>query len=189
MRDRPFEYTFGCFAGCVGILVLVVMAVAIAGHVSGCLAHMEKGRDESKKRERIMMREQKERERLHDDLRNFALRYAPRLWETSVRASAEITNQNERIERLEHTLRELGRDPAADADFQRICQRRDQLVRATEVMRQKLEDAYLAAQKSEVIQDGASYQDMMRQILQESILEAEKAESYFIQITKEKAQE
>ena len=188
MRDRPFEYTFGCFAGCAGILMLVVVAVVIAGHISGCLAHMEKDCDERQKRERTMMQKQKERERLQEDLRNFALRYAPRLWETSIKASAEITNQNERIERLERTLHELGRDSAVDGDFQRICSRRDQLVHATEAMRQKLEDAYLAAQKSEVMQDDSSYQDMMRQILQESILEAEKAESYFIQVTKEKAQ-
>ena len=42
MRDRPFEYTFGCFKGCLCILIAGVLSIVVVEHIGGCLSQMKK---------------------------------------------------------------------------------------------------------------------------------------------------
>ena len=186
MMDKSFEYSFGCFKGCLGVIVLSILGLVAFGHIEGCVRHVHEKRTDRIVREkeiedqRIKIRNQEE------DLRNFALNQAPQLWHAALKVEVEITNQNARIERLRETLVQFNRLPEEDLDFVKICKKRDGLVEMKDMLKRRLEDAYLAAKKFEAMPDNVEYKQLKDQILTEGVAEAEKAEKFYNQLKQEK---
>ena len=186
MRDRPFEYTFGCFKGCLCILIAGVLSIVVVEHIGGCLSQMKQKNAALAAEQKRVKAEHEHELNKRNELRVFALREAPRLWESMLKVDAEISNQNFRVEKLRAAMSSFGRTPEEDDDFQRICATRDGLVKMSETMRLKLEDAYLASKKCEAMLDGADYKRLMQQCISDGINEAEKAEGYYNMIKQEK---
>ena len=186
MRDMAFEYSFGCFKGCLGAIALVVFSIVVIGHVGGCFEHLRKERvarnaEEAKKR----IAEEKTAAK-RADIRDFALNNAPKIWEMTLKVAGEITNQNERIAKLRETMIDFNRIPELDADYVAICSKRDELVRIANTLQDKLEDAYLASKKYEAMPDNVDYKTLMSQVLTDGVREAESAEKFYDKMKLEK---
>lgn len=121
-----------------------------------------------------------------DKLRTFAIKNADGLWRTYQMLKGEIDGQNKRIEDLRMAFAEFGKNPDGDADYRRICGLRDEMVRSCQVMRGKIEDAYLAFVKFEATPGKKEYSEIMRKALDEGIHEAESAEMKFKEMKEKK---
>ena len=127
------------------------------------------------------------REALREDkLRTFAIKNADGLWRTYQMLKGEIDGQNKRIEELKAAFADFGKNPDEDADYRRICGLRDEMVRSCQVMRGKIEDAYLAFMKFEATPGKSEYSKIMSKALEEGVREAEAAESRFKRMSVEK---
>ena len=127
------------------------------------------------------------REALREDkLRTFAIKNADGLWRTYQMLKGEIDGQNKRIEELKTAFAEFGKNPDEDVDYRRICGLRDGMVRSCQVMRAKIEDAYLAFMKFEATPGKSEYSKIMSKALEEGVREAEAAESRFKRMSVEK---
>lgn len=125
-------------------------------------------------------REAAQREAAKEEkLRNFALKEAPRLWQTYQNLQAAISSQDQKIEDLRKTLTEFGMSPDSDSDFQRICSLRDEMVGSLKTMHTKIEDAYLASRKYEATPSKKEYAELRRKLLEDGLQEAEAAERRF----------
>lgn len=121
-----------------------------------------------------------------DKLRTFAIKNADGLWRTYQMLKGEIDGQNKRIEDLKTAFAEFGKNPDEDVDYRRICGFRDEMVRSCQVMRGKIEDAYLAYVKFEATSGKKEYSEVMNKALEAGIREAEMAEKRFRKMSAEK---
>ena len=193
----------GCLtvvAGFVVICVLVRIYSCVTGDVGERVAiHRERMAAE---RERMAAEETKarknkaaERERFakemaaHDlaqreasresKLRAFAIKNADGLWRTYQMIKGQIDEHDKRIDELKTAFFEFGRNPDEDADYRRICGLRDEMVRSCQLMRGKIEDAYLASVKFEATPGKREYSETMAKALEDGVREAERAERRF----------
>lgn len=121
-----------------------------------------------------------------DKLRTFAMKNADGLWRTYQLLKGEIDGQNKRIEKLKDAFVEFGKNPEDDADYRRICGMRDSMVKSREIMRGKMEDAYLASVKFEATPGKDEYAEIMRKALEDGIREAESTATRFGIMAQEK---
>lgn len=153
----------------------------------------ERRQAQERESQEVVERETKERadaarrEALREDkLRTFAIKNADGLWRTYQMLKGEIDGQNKRIEDLKSAFAEFGKNPDEDVDYRRICGLRDEMVRSCQVMRAKIEDAYLAFMKFEATPGKSGYSKIMSKALEEGVREAEAAESRFKRMSVEK---
>lgn len=121
-----------------------------------------------------------------DKLRTFAMKNADGLWRTYQMLKGEIDGLDKRIEGLRKAFEEFDKNPDEDADYHRICGLRDEMVRSCQVMRAKIEDAYLAFMKFEATPGKSEYSKIMSKALEEGVREAEAAESRYKRMSVEK---
>ena len=201
--------------GCVGAIIIFVVAIAVLGFAEKYVRAACKWRDErlaEKARQAEVQKAQeaesariaeekrlqersaaeirrkqaeavaaaKRREESKDEkIRTFALKDAPKVWAVYQSLQSEIGVQNGKIAELRKTLEEFGKSPEEDTDFVRICAMRDEMIRSRTVLRQKLEDAYLAEQKYQASPSRKDYQEQHKKALEDGILEADAVEAKF----------
>lgn len=153
----------------------------------------ERRQAQEREAQEVVERETKERadaarrEALREDkLRTFAIKNADGLWRTYQMLKGEIDGQNKRIEDLKSAFAEFEKNPDEDVDYRRICGLRDGMVRSCQIMRGKIEDAYLAFVKFEATLGKNEYSEIMRKALDEGIHEAESAERKFKEMKEKK---
>lgn len=153
----------------------------------------ERRQAQEREAQEVVERETKERadaarrEALREDkLRTFAIKNADGLWRTYQMLKGEIDGQNKRIEDLKTAFAEFGKNPDEDVDYRRICGLRDGMARSCQVMRGKIEDAYLAFVKFGATLGKNEYSEIMRKALDEGIHEAESAERKFKEMKEKK---
>ena len=83
------------------------------------------------------------------------------------------------IANLAKTLKDFEKDPGRDADYLRICSKRDEMVVSVKSMRTKIEDAYLAYCKFQATPSRREFDELQRKILEDGIKEAEVAAKRF----------
>jgi len=116
-----------------------------------------------------------------DKLRSFILKEAPALWASYLNLQAEIVCQDRKSDDLRRTLEEFGLDPEEDADLRQIRALRGEMADALKMMRQKIEDAYLASRKYEAFPNRHRYDEMCRGLLRDGIREADEAKRRLIE--------
>lgn len=114
-----------------------------------------------------------------DKIRTFALKEAPKLWDTYQALQSEINMQDGKIEDLRKTLVAFGKNPDHDQDFKNICAMRDDMLRSRQFMYTKLEDAYIAACKFAATPSRKDYNDLQKKAIEDGIKEAESAAAKF----------
>ena len=114
-----------------------------------------------------------------EKIQTFAIKEASKVWAVYQSLQSEIDVQNDKIEELRKTLVAFDKLPEQDADFVRICALRDEMIQSRRAIREKLEDAYIAAKKYEASPSRKDYQELHKKALEDGILEADAASSKF----------
>ena len=182
------ERSVGC--GCsaaFGFLLLFTFILApfqegILSWQSACLSEREKQskEEDAKKTAELRIAEDRQRQvEKEEKLQTFALKDAHRVWEVYQSLQCEIEVQNGKIEELRTTLKDFDKIPEQDEDFKAICALRDEMIHSRDVLRTKLEDAYLAAKKYEASPSRKDYEVLHKKALEDGILEADQAEAKF----------
>lgn len=116
----------------------------------------------------------------------FALKEAPKVWEVYQSLQSEIDVQGGKIEELRKTLETFGKDTAQDKEFNAICALRDDMIRSRQLLRTKLEDAYIAAKKYEASPSRKDYQETMKRAIEDGIQDANMAAERYKAMTRQK---
>lgn len=142
--------------GCGGCL-LVIFAFVLLGNAKDWWREAEtriaeqRSRNEAEERRRNLARE----------IETFASQQAPELQRAVEELGSLADRHRERVKKLGDTLRSLGREPKADADYRRWVERLRKLEESRAELIRRREDAYLLWQKFVMSQDPAekaSYQ-------------------------------
>ena len=142
---------------------------------------------EAKRRQVEAEAEAKRRQEVKDDkIRSFALKDAPKVWSVYQSLQSEIDVQSGKINDLRKTLEMFGKIPEQDADFNRICALRDEMIRSRTALRTRLEEAYIAAKKYEASPSRKDYQDVMKHALEDGIQDANMATERYKAMTRQK---
>lgn len=112
-------------------------------------------------------------------LQQFALSEAPKLWQTVQDLKVEQTQRRAGIQRLDRELRDFGRSPETDLDFQNLVREADELDRIVDAILLKVEDAYIAQQKFRATPSRRDYEALMKSALENGIQAADAATSRF----------
>lgn len=117
--------------------------------------------------------------RLEDELRTFALKESPVLWQTlqDLRSKADV--QNDALELLRQSFSERGVSPAGDCEYVRVLQTRNRLVRLTAAVEDKIEEAYLMACKFRATPTKVEFEQACRKALKDGVEEAERARRFY----------
>ena len=110
-------------------------------------------------------------------LQQFALSEAPKLWQTVQDLKVEQTQRRAGIQRLDRELRDFGRSPETDLDFQNLVREADELDRIVNAILLKVEDAYIAQQKFRATPSRGDYEALMKSALENGIQAADAATS------------
>ena len=119
-----------------------------------------------------------------DILRDFALRESPSLWQTIQAIRAEVAVRRKKLARLRVDLQEFNRKPESDKDYRRWDSEIDSLLDSLVAVFSKLEEAYIAAKKFELLPSIASNRDAMKRALEERVKEADNATKRYREMTK-----
>ena len=119
-------------------------------------------------------------------LQQFSLSEAPKLWQTVQDLKVEQAQRRAGIQRLERELRDFGRSPETDLDFQNLVREADELDRIVDAILLKVEDAYIAQQKFRATPSRSDYEALMKSALENGIQAADAATSRFRKMGKEK---
>lgn len=136
--------------------------------------------EEAKRQQEAAAAEAEQKQLAKDEkIQTFALKEAPKVWAVYQSLQSEIDVQNGKIDELRKTLVTFNKVPEQDADFNRICALRDEMIRSRKALRAKLEDAYIAAKKYEASPSRKDYQELHKKALEDGILEADAASAKF----------
>ena len=119
-------------------------------------------------------------------LQQLALSEAPKLSQTVQDLKLEQTQRRAGIQRLDRELRDFGRSPETDLDFQNLAREADELDRIVDAILLKVEDAYIAQQKFRATASRSDYEALMKSALENGIQAADAATSRFRKMGKEK---
>ena len=124
--------------------------------------------------------------RNENDLRSFALKESPALWQVVQKLRAEVKTRRESIVRLRADLKLFGKDPDNDPDCQKLVEDVDALLDSLIGIFVKLENAYIAAKKYEASPSRKDYQDTMKRALEDGIQDANMATERYKVMTRQK---
>ena len=110
-----------------------------------------------------------------EDLRTFALKESPTLWETIQTMRAEIQVRDEEIEKYKHAAKEDHREYRTDPEFKRICHLRNLLVKNLRRVQDGLSSAYVLKKEYDAAPTKKELERLMRKALEDGILEAQMA--------------
>lgn len=111
--------------------------------------------------------------RHEDELRTFALKESPRIWETIQHLRATVAEQDERIAEMQRTARESGLPYRGREEYERIYRARNKLVRALRQVEDRLTEALMAAKRYEASPQRAEMEAATRRALENGVLESE----------------
>lgn len=111
-------------------------------------------------------------DRLEDELRTFALKESPRIWQTVQYLRAEMEVQDELIAKTRKTSADLGIECRNDPDFRRACRLRNKLVRSLRRVEDRLSEALVAYKEYQATPSKAEFALAMRKALEDGVLEA-----------------
>lgn len=109
------------------------------------------------------------------DLRDFALKESPKLWQTVQTIRAQVATRRKGLARLRSDLKEFNIKPETDADYRRLQGEIDTLLDGLASVFDCLEQAYIAAKKFELSPASASHEEVMKRALEEGVKEADNA--------------
>ena len=124
--------------------------------------------------------------RNENDLRTFALKESPAIWQVVQQLRAEVRTRKESIVQLRADLKLFGKNPDNDPDCQKLVRDVDVLLDSLIRIFVKLEDAYIAAKKYEASPSRKDYQDTMRRALEDGIQDANMATERYKAMTRQK---
>jgi hypothetical protein len=112
-------------------------------------------------------------ERQEDELRTFALKESPHIWQTIQYLRAEVEVQDAQINRIKTTCRDSGISYKNDADFKRTCILRNKLVRSLRVVEDHLVAALVAQREYAAAPNETVHKMAMQKALEDGVLEAD----------------
>lgn len=141
--------------------------------------------------ERRKAEEAEEAKRLREEakeekIRMFALKESPKVWSVYQSLKGEIEVQQKNIDNLAQTMKMFGRPLEQDEDFVRITAYRDEMIRTSEALRARLEEAYITSKKYEASPSRKDYQDMMHTALEDGMQDAIMAIERYKAMTRQK---
>ena len=108
-------------------------------------------------------------ERSKNILRPFALREMPEAWYLVQELGVLFKEQEKQIVKYAEDLQLLGRNPAKDSGYRRLCERRLQIANELNALISGLEELYLHMQASRSVPGGDSETRRLRQALNKQI--------------------
>ena len=120
------------------------------------------------------------------DLRDFALKESPKLWQTVQTIRAQVATRRKGLARLRSDLNEFNIKPETDADYRRLQGEIDTLLDGLASVFGSLEQAYIAAKKFELSPSSANHEQIMRRALEEDVKEADSVTKRYHEMKKER---
>lgn len=108
-----------------------------------------------------------------DKVLDFALREVPSVWKTYQVLNEAIEEQDKKIAELRTTLKMFASNVDEDADIRNLLQTRDEMTAARDAIKAKLDDAYLQTRKFAATPDGSEFDQLRKQVVEDSINEAQ----------------
>ncbi len=141
---------------------------------------LARARRESERMERWIKERERASDRMEDELRTFALKESPRIWQTVQFLRAEIADQDGRIEELKDSCRERGIfDYSDDPKFVETCRKRNRLVRSLRRVEDHLVDALIAQRKWHAEPFKHEFEATMKRALEDGITESDLIRSQY----------
>lgn len=140
----------------------------------------ERNRVEAARRTAEAERKRMEAERKREDtLRDFALKEAPRLWQTYQTLNAAIDEQHAKIEDLRSELKRFGRNPYTDDDVKNLSEQLGEWGSMRDRLREKLEKAYVQSLYDAATPDKGTADGLRKKALDDGLRIAEEVERRF----------
>ena len=142
----------------------------------------------AKERELLAMRRKAAENgwRHESDLRDFALKESPSIWQVVQQVRAEVRARKESIAQLRADLKLFGKNPDDDQDCQNLNKNVDVLLDSLVKIFLNLENAYISAKKYEASPSHKDYQDTMKRVLEDGIKESNIATERYKAMTRQK---
>ena len=142
----------------------------------------------AKERELLVMRRKAAENgwRHESDLRDFALKESPSIWQVVQQVRAEVRARKESIAQLRADLKLFGKNPDDDQDCQNLNKNVDVLLDSLVKIFLNLENAYIASKKYEASPSRKDYQDTMKRALEDGIQDANMATERYKAMTRQK---
>jgi hypothetical protein len=112
-------------------------------------------------------------DRQEDELRTFALKESPHIWQTIQYLRAQMEVQDEQINKVKRTCLDNGIPYKENSDFTKACMLRNKLVRSLRVVEDHLVAALVAQREYAAAPDKTEFQRAMRKALEDGVLEAD----------------
>lgn len=126
-----------------------------------------------------MAQEEERKSAMLKDMKAFAVKEAPKLWETTVKLRAEIESTEKRLAEMRKTLETAKKDPESDATYLKLLRTRNFAIRSTRIIDAKLEAAFIAAQKFAAAPGKQELSEMKRKALEDGANEADAVAARF----------
>ena len=142
----------------------------------------------AKERELLAMRRKAAENgwRHESDLRDFALKESPSIWQVVQQVRAEVKARKKAIAQLRADLKLFGKNPDNDQDCQNLNKNVDVLLDSLVKIFLNLENAYIASKKYEASPSRKDYQDTMKRALEDGIQDANMATERYKAMTRQK---
>lgn len=142
----------------------------------------------AKERELLVMRRKAAENgwRHESDLRDFALKESPSIWQVVQQVRAEVKARKKAIAQLRADLKLFGKNPDNDQDCQNLNKNVDVLLDSLVKIFLNLENAYIASKKYEASPSRKDYQDTMKRALEDGIQDANMATERYKAMTRQK---
>ena len=135
----------------------------------------------------VMLRKAAENGWRHEsDLRDFALKESPSIWQVVQQVRAEVKARKKAIAQLRADLKLFGKNPDNDQDCQNLNKNVDVLLDSLVKIFLNLENAYIASKKYEASPSRKDYQDTMKRALEDGIQDANMATERYKAMTRQK---
>ena len=109
-----------------------------------------------------------------EKVRDFALKEAPLLWKTYQYLTEAVGDQDKRIAELRKTLEMFGGNADEDADLRKLVQTRNELVRSRNIIKAKLDEAYLQSRKFAASPNRKEFEQQKDKSVKEGLAEAKR---------------
>lgn len=109
-----------------------------------------------------------------EKVRDFALKESPLLWKTYQYLTQAIGDQDKRIAELRKTLEMFRGDADKDADLRKLLQTRNELVRSRNIIKAKLDEAYLQSRKFAAAPNRKEFEQQKDKSVKEGLAEAKR---------------
>lgn len=110
-----------------------------------------------------------------DKVRDFALKEAPSVWKAYQFLTGAIDDQDKKIAELRKTLEMFGSNVDEDADIRKLLHARNEMAASRDVIKEKLEEAYLQARKFAATPDRTEFDELRKQAVEDGVKEAQAA--------------